>query len=206
MKPIIIGISGGTGAGKSWLADYLARHIPDTSARLQEDWYYRDRSELSEEEILRINFDHPSAIDAPKLLADVDALRGGRTIHAPQYDYATHSRAPATVTVESAPVILLEGLFVLHRPALRRRIGIRVFIDVPADLRLIRRIHRDTEIRRIPVEETLRLWENFVRPMHERFVGPSRRHAQHIWRPSQDPNFPRRLTIQIRRRLAPKFP
>ncbi|HPA18370.1 MAG TPA: uridine kinase [Verrucomicrobiae bacterium] len=202
MAPIIIGIAGGTGAGKSWLADYLARYLRGSTTRLQEDWYYRDRSGLSEEEILRVNFDHPSAIDAPGLIKDVDSLRAGRTILAPQYDYATHSRTQATVAVESAPVILLEGLFVLHRPALRRRIGIRVFVDVPADIRLIRRIRRDTEIRRIPVEETLRLWENFVRPMHEHFIAPSARHAHHVWRPEQDPAFPRRLATQVRQRLA----
>lgn len=205
MASLVVGIAGGTGAGKSWLADYLARRFPDRTTRLREDWYFRDRSGLSSDEILRVNFDHPASIDAAQLLRDLDALRAGRSIRAPQYDYATHARSIATIDIAPASIILLEGLFVLHRPALRRRIAIRVFIDVPADIRLIRRIRRDTEVRSIPAPETLRLWENFVHPMHERFVGPSARHAHHVWRPAQDRAFPRRLADEIVKRLARKF-
>lgn len=206
MAPLVVGIAGGTASGKSWLADELARRLPVRATRLREDWYFRDRSALSPEEILRVNFDHPSSIDAAGLLRDLDALCKGRPIDAPKYEYATHARLAGTRRVEPAPVILLEGLFVLHRPALRRRIDVRVFVDVPSDIRLMRRIRRDIETRGIPLEETLRLWEHFVHPMHDRFIAPSARHARHLWRPARDRAFPRRLVAEIQRRLAPKLP
>lgn len=206
MASIVVGIAGGTGSGKSWLADYLATELPGRTTRLREDWYFRDRSALSPAEILRVNFDHPSAIDAPQMLRDLDSLRMGRAIRVPQYDYATHTRVADTAEVQPAPIILLEGLFILHRPALRRRTGIRVFVDVPSDIRLMRRIRRDIQERGIPLEETLRLWERFVRPMHERFIAPSARHAHRIWRPARDRTFPRRLTAEIRRRLSQESP
>jgi len=204
MASLVIGIAGGTGSGKSWLSDYLAQHLPMRVTHLREDWYFRDRSRLSADEVLRVNFDHPSAIDAALLLRDLDSLRTGHPIQAPQYDYATHARLPQGQRVEPAPVVLLEGLFVLHRPALRRRATIRVFIDVPSDIRLMRRIRRDITTRGIPLEETLRLWENFVHPMHGRFIAPSASRAHHVWHPARDRAFPRHLIAEVHRRLPRK--
>ncbi len=206
MASLVVGIAGGTGSGKSWLSDYLAQHLTMRVAHLREDWYFRDRSRLSAAEVLRVNFDHPSAIDAAPLLRDLDALRAGRPIQAPQYDYATHARLSQGQRVEPAPVILLEGLFVLHRPALRRRAAIRVFIDVPSDIRLMRRLRRDSSARGIPAEETLRLWENFVHPMHDRFIAPSASRAHHVWRPARDRAFPRRLVAEIEKRCPNATP
>jgi uridine kinase len=202
VKSLLVGIAGGTGSGKSWLCDFLAARLPGMAARFQEDWYYRDRSGLSDAAVVKVNFDHPAAIETPALLRDLDALRAGRAIRAPKYDYATHARMRETTLIEPAPVILLDGLFVLHRPALRRRLDIGIFVDVPADVRLIRRLRRDIDVRRIPAEETLRLWESFVHPMHERFVAPSARHATHVWRPEADAGFPRRLCAEIKRRTG----
>jgi uridine kinase len=202
MRTLLVGIAGGTGSGKSWLADFLAERLPGLTARFQEDWYYLDNSGLDEAAAARLNFDHPAAIETPALLRDLDALRAGHAVRTPKYDYATHARLAEATLVEPAPVILLDGLFVLHRPALRRRLDIGVFVDVPADVRLIRRLRRDIDVRRIPAEETLRLWESFVHPMHERFVAPSARHATHLWRPKADAAFPRRLCAEIKRRAA----
>jgi len=199
--PIVVGIAGGTGAGKSWLADRLDENLAGRTTRLREDWYYRDRSCLTEDEALFVNFDHPSAIDAARLLRDLIALSHGTTIGAPQYDYATHRRTPATMRVRPNSVVLIEGLFVLYRPELRDRIDVGVFIDVPAEVRLERRIQRDLHSRHIPEKETIRLWENFVCPMHDRFIEPSARHAHHIWRPDRDPAFPHRLATSILERL-----
>lgn len=203
---ILVAIAGGTGAGKSWLADYLSQRLVGLTTRLREDWYYRDRSHLTARETLFVNFDHPGAIDASRLIHDLDALRAGQSITAPQYDYATHSRIASSVIIEPNAVILLEGLFVLHRASLRNRADIRVFIDVPADLRLARRVHRDSSGRRIPKRETMRLWQNFVCPMHDRFVNPSATHADQVWRPASDAGFPERLAAIILGRVAQTAP
>ncbi|MEK7858226.1 MAG: uridine kinase [Elusimicrobiota bacterium] len=206
-KPLcILGIGGGSGSGKSWLATYLKRRLGERAAILCQDWYYKDNGGLTPEQAKKLNFDHPAAIETGLLLRHLDDLRAGKAIEAPRYDYATHSRLKEIHTVRPAPLIILEGLLVLHDPRLRERMDLSVFIDCPDDLRLIRRVRRDVEHRRVDLEETLRLYEHCVRPMHQRFIQPSAEKATWVWRQFEDRAFPRALLAQILRLFKEKTP
>jgi uridine kinase len=197
----VLGVGGGSGSGKSWLANFLKQRLKKKAVVLCQDWYYKDNGHLSPAEAKKLNFDHPSAIDMPLFLRHVDQLLAGETIEAPRYDYATHSRLPEIHTVQPAPLVILEGLLVLHDPKLRKRMDLSVFIDFPDDLRLIRRVRRDVEHRRVDLEETLRLYEHCVRPMHEKYIRPSGARAHHVWKQDEDRAFPARLLKLVRARL-----
>jgi uridine kinase len=196
---ILVGITGGTASGKSTLASDLVAAMRGRAVLVSQDWYYRDQSRLPPEQEKELNFDHPNAFDAALLRHDLRELKARRAVEAPQYDYATHRRVRRTVRVEPADMIVLDGLLILHDPALRRLLDYSVFVDVPADIRLARRVRRDVADRRIPVEETLRLYLKFVRPMHERFVRPTARHATTVWHPENDPKYPAKLARHLRR-------
>ena len=197
----ILGIAGGSGSGKSWLANFLKQKLKDQAVILCQDWYYKDNGHLTPEQVKKLNVDHPSAIDMALFTRHVDRLREGETIEAPRYDYATHSRLPEIHTVRPAPLIIVEGLFILQDPKLRKRLDLAVFIDFPDDLRLIRRVRRDVEHRRIELEETLRLYEHCVRPMHRKFIQPSSAKATHVWKQGEDKAFPAKLLRLVRVRL-----
>lgn len=197
----ILGVGGGSGSGKSWLANFLKQKLKDSAVILCQDWYYKDNGHLPPEEIKKLNVDHPSAIDTALFLRHLDRLRAGEVVEAPRYDYATHARLPEIHTVRPAPVVIVEGLFILHDPRLRKRLDVSVFIDFPDDLRLIRRVRRDVEHRRIDLEETLRLYEHCVRPMHHKFIQPSGARADHVWNQAEDRAFPGRLLKLVRARL-----
>jgi uridine kinase len=196
---IILGIAGGTGSGKSWLAGFVQRELGSRAVIVSQDWYYKDYPALGAKARRALNFDHPRAFDTPLLIAHLEGLRRGEAIEAPQYDYATHKRVPRARRLEPAPLIILEGILVLHHAAVCRRLDHSVFVDMPADVRLIRRIRRDATERSIPADETLRLYETFARPMHERFVQPSAAHAEHVWRALEDVRFPKHFVTQARR-------
>ncbi len=193
MRPVCVGIGGGSGSGKSWLAAFLRKRLGRRAVVVCQDWYYKDNGCLSEKEALRLNFDHPNAFEFPLLFSQVAELRAGRPVRSPRYDYARHARLGRTVVVRPAPIIILEGLLILHDPRLRRIMDLSVFIDVPSDVRLIRRIRRDVEHRRVDLEETLRLYEHCVQPMHERYVQPCAGHANWVWRQTQNRRFPEQL-------------
>jgi uridine kinase len=197
----VLGICGGSGSGKSWLANYLKQKLRDKAVIICQDWYYKDNGHLPPEEAKKLNVDHPSAIDMALFVRHVDRLVAGETVEAPRYDYATHSRLPEIHTVRPAPVVIVEGLFVLHDPKMRKRMDLSVFIDYPDDLRLIRRVRRDVEHRRIGLEETLRLYEHCVRPMHHKFIQPSGKAASHVWKQAEEKSFPTRLLKLVRARL-----
>jgi len=199
--PIIVGISGGTGAGKSWLANYLRDGLEGQATVLCLDWYYKDRSGLTREECHRFNPDHPSALDMPLFQRHLRTLAAGRSIEVPQYDYATHRRTGETQTVDPAPVTIVEGLLLFHRASVRKYFDISVFIHVPSDVRLMRRLRRDKTVRRVETEETLRLYERFIRPMHQRFVGPSAEYATWLWHQLEDMRFPSELLRELQFRL-----
>lgn len=177
----ILGIAGGTGSGKSWLTRRLADELGRRASILQTDWYYRDQSHVRGRARLELNFDHPRAIEVPLLASHLRALCFGESIETPRYDYATHRRAKRTVRVRPSPILIVEGLFVLHETSIRKWIDRGIFIDVPADRRLILRLKRDQAVRQLDVFETLRLYETFAQPMHEKFVQPSRKHADEVW-------------------------
>lgn len=197
----VIGIAGGSGCGKTELALSLLEALHPHATLVSQDWYYRDRRGVSAQEEQHLNFDHPDAIETALLRRHLLALKALKTVESPRYDYATHSRMPRAVPVAPAPIVLLEGILILHDARLRELLDLSVFIDVPPDVRLVRRIRRDCNRRGISVDETLRLYETFVRPMHERFVQPSARHASLVWDQLTDTGFPARLKTRIQKLL-----
>lgn len=198
----MLGIAGGSGSGKSWLARHVADAFPGQVALLCHDWWYRHNGGLEREEELKLNFDHPRSLETDLMCRDLDRLLAGETIEAPCYDYATHARLPQTRAVEPKPLVLIDGILILEDAPLRQRMTVSVFIDVPEDIRLVRRVRRDTLERRVDVQETLRIYEQSVRPMHREFVAPSARYATWIWSQLEDAEFPALLVADLRRRLA----
>ncbi len=198
----VIGIAGGSGSGKSWLATHLGQKLGSHAALLAQDCYCKDRTSVDRAAAKKLNFDHPNAIESKLFLRHLAALRRGEGVETPLYDYATHVRRAETRRVEPAPVLIVEGLFVLHDPRLAEQFDDSVFVDVPADVRLMRRIRRDAAHRAIDLEETLRLYENFVRPMHERFIAPSAARARKVWHPLEECGFPRQWLQKLKQTLA----
>ena len=202
-SPCIIGIAGGSGSGKSELAVSLARHLDPHTTLISQDWYYRDQGGVASDAGHLLNFDHPKAFDSALLRSHLLKLKSWQTVFTPRYDYATHRRLETTVPATPSPIILLEGILILHDARLRDLLDLTVFIDVPPDVRLMRRIRRDANGRGIPVSDTLRLYEDYVQPMHERFVQPSARHASLVWHQPTDHGFPDRLKRRLQK-LLPK--
>ncbi len=203
---IVLGVAGGSGSGKSWLAKTLVDAFPEQTAVVCHDWYYRDHGGLDSDAALKLNFDHPRSLETALMCRQLDLLMAGRTIDAPRYDYATHARLKETRRVSPRPLIILDGILVLNEKALRDRMTVSVFIETPDDIRLMRRVRRDCTERRVDLEETLRLYEHCVRPMHRRFVATSSHHATWIWSQLDDKSFPALLIRDLKRRLAGKVP
>lgn len=179
--PIIIGVAGGTGSGKTTVMQAIARDLGrDQVSVIQHDSYYRDRSDIPTADRERINFDHPDSLDTALLVEHVRALKAGRAVEIPVYDFATHTRTERTTTVESRPAVIIEGILILANPALRDLMDITVFVDTDPDIRLIRRIRRDVSERARTWESVVEQYVDTVRPMHLDFVEPSRRYAQMI--------------------------
>jgi uridine kinase len=179
--PVIIGIAGGTGSGKTT----VARAIYDRVGRDRIEWishdsYYRNFDAYSPEERTKINFDHPDSLETELLTRHLDVLMKGSSVEVPLYDFATHSRKTETQRVEPRKVIIVEGILVLAEPELRKRIDIKLFVDTPADIRFVRRLVRDIESRGRSLRSVVDQYMTTVRPMHEEFVEPSKRHADLI--------------------------
>jgi uridine kinase len=180
-RPFVVGIAGGSGSGKTTIARSLAETLgADVAALIEQDSYYCDLSELSYEERAAVNFDHPDSLEISLLLRHLDALCAGTAIDKPRYDFSRHLRAAETVRVEPRPIILLEGILVLADAQLRDRMGLKIFVDTAADIRVIRRIRRDLEQRGRSFEQIRRQYYDTVRPMHLAFVEPSKRQADVI--------------------------
>jgi len=181
MRPLIIGIAGGTGSGKTTVARKIAGALPDGRAVvIQHDWYYLDRSHLTPVERALINFDEPDALDNQRLVDDLATLRQGVATACPQYDFATHTRDREARTVAPHPVVVVEGILLFAIPSLRDAFDLRLFVDTDDDIRLLRRIRRDIEDRGRDIGSIEAQYRKSVRPMHERYVAPSRRHAHLI--------------------------
>ncbi len=180
-KPFLLGVAGGSGSGKTTVAERLTGLIgePDL-ALVRLDAYYRDRNHLPFDERAAINYDHPDAFDWPLLLDHVDALLDGLEVQVPVYDFATYERLPERVTVAPARVVVVEGILVLYEPELRERFDLRVFVDTDADVRFIRRLERDIAERQRSVESVVEQYLATVRPSHDQFIEPSKRHADVI--------------------------
>jgi uridine kinase len=179
--PVIIGIAGGTGSGKTTVARAIYDRVgSDRIEWISHDSYYRNFDALSPEERGKINFDHPDSLESELLTRHLDVLSKGSSVDVPVYDFATHSRKADTQRVEPRKVIIVEGILVLAEPELRKRIDIKLFVDTPADIRFVRRLTRDIESRGRSLQSVVQQYMNTVRPMHEEFVEPSKRHADLI--------------------------
>ena len=178
-SPLVIGIAGGSGSGKTTIAEALVDAI-DGVTYIRHDDYYCHRPELTFEQRSLLNYDHPDSLETELLAKHISQLRDGQPIDRPSYDFTNHLRSETTVTIAPAPVVVLEGSLVLAEPSLRDHMDLKVFVDTDADLRLARRLERDiTERDRTP-NTVLRQYLATVRPMHLQFVEPSKRHADII--------------------------
>jgi uridine kinase len=181
VDPIVIGIGGGTGSGKTTVAKQVRRHFPEESVVIvHHDSYYVDRSELPPTSREKINYDHPDSFDNKLLIAQLNDLRAGRPIEKPIYDFETHTRRQETITVRSTRIILLEGILVLAEDALRELMDIKLYVDTDADERFIRRLRRDITHRGRTVDQVIEQYLKTVRPMHLQFVETSKRYADVI--------------------------
>jgi len=181
MKPFIIGIAGGTGSGKTTVARriYESLHL-DSAIFLDHDSYYRRLDDLPLEERRRVNFDHPDSLDNELLIEHLERLLARQPIDKPVYDFVAHNRAPETVRVEPRDVILMEGILLFVEPRLRDLFDLKIFVDTEADVRFIRRLQRDLDMRGRTVDSVIEQYLNTVRPMHFDFVEPSKRYADII--------------------------
>ena len=178
---VVIGLAGGSGSGKTTVQrKVMERFGPRRIALLDHDAYYRDLAHLPPERRARFNFDHPDALETGLMVEHLDALLAGDAVEKPTYDFATHSRRAETEPIDPRPVILVEGILVLAEPALRERMDVKLYVDAPDDVRLMRRIERDLHERGRSVESVLEQYRRTVRPMHLEFVEPSKRHADLI--------------------------
>jgi uridine kinase len=180
-RPVVIGIAGGTGSGKTTVAEAIVRRIgPERIALIQQDSYYKDQSHLPMEERVRINYDHPDSIDTALLIRHLQELIAGRPVEVPIYDFTTYTRTPHTRRVEPRPVILVEGILVFVEKALRDLFDIKIYVDADPDIRFIRRLQRDLAERGRTLESAIQQYLSTVRPMHLEFVEPSKRYADII--------------------------
>ncbi len=180
-RPYFVGVVGGTGSGKTTVAEGLKAALPEGAATIiQHDAYYRHRPELSPEERDALNFDHPAALDNALLAEHLDALRRGEPIEAPQYDFATHLRLPETRHLKPTPIVVVEGILLFVEEALRSRFDVKLYVDTDADIRILRRVTRDMEVRRRTFQQVRDQYFATVRPMHLQFVEPSKRWADVI--------------------------
>jgi uridine kinase len=180
-RPLVVGIAGGTGSGKTTVAHKLAAAMPaERVLTIEHDSYYRDQSHLSIEERAKTNFDHPSSLESSLLAEHLRELRDGRSVEIPSYDFATHSRRPERRKVHPAPLIIVEGILVFAEAQLREQMDIKIFVDTDADIRLIRRIRRDLEVRGRSFQSVRDQYYATVRPMHIEYVEPTKRWADLI--------------------------
>jgi len=189
---------GGSGSGKSWLADKLAAALGGDAARLSLDDFYRDRSHLSATRRARLNFDHPRAIDWPTLEAVLRQCSAGRPTRLPCYDFATHCRSSKRRILRPKPVILVDGLWLLRRPSMRSLFGFRIFLDCDARTRFRRRLARDLRMRGRTAASVRKQFRETVEPMHRRFVAPQAKYADVILRGERQPSAIGRLAAILR--------
>ena len=178
---MIIGICGGTGSGKTTVANRILESVSrDEIIFLQQDSYYRNLDQMPLDFRRKVNFDHPDAIDNDLLVEHVRELKAGRTVELPVYDFKTHTRLPETLRTAPRPIIIIEGILVFNEERLRDEMDMKVFVDTPDDIRFIRRLRRDVAERGRTAESVIEQYLATVRPMHMQFVEPSKRHADVI--------------------------
>ena len=179
-EPILIGIAGGTGSGKSTLVQEIAAEFQDSVCLLSNDYYYKAHDDMPYEQRCLLNYDHPNAYDTDMLVEHLQLLKQGITIHRPVYDFSDHNRAKEVVEVKPARVIIIEGILIFADESLRNLFDIKLFVDTDADVRILRRILRDVEERGRTLESVVTQYLTTVKPMHEQFVEPSKKYADII--------------------------
>ncbi len=180
-KPLILGVAGGSGSGKTTVVNKIVEAIgEDQILLLQHDSYYRDLSHIPLEERVKQNFDHPSSLETELLIRHIEALKEGYQIELPIYDFVAHTRSDKTLKKAPKSIILVDGILIFAEPDLLDQMDIKIFVDTDGDVRLLRRLNRDINERGRELNGVLNQYERFVRPMHLEFVEPSKRYADII--------------------------
>lgn len=197
-QPLFVAIVGGSGGGKTWLADKLQAALGPKAGRLSLDDFYRDRSHLSPAQRARINFDNPAAIDWPTFGLVIDSCFHWHKSRAPRYDFNTHCRLARPKIFQPKPIILVDGLWLLRYARIRHAFGLRIFLDCPAQLRLQRRLARDVTARRRTAKSVREQFRKTVEPMHRKYVAPQVRWADVVLRADWEDQDVRRLAMAIK--------
>jgi uridine kinase len=200
-RPLFIGLAGGSGSGKTTIAEEVVDRLEGRVALLNHDAYYRNMVELTFEERTRVNYDHPSSLETELMVEHLESLRSGVAIERPVYDFSNHLRSAETVRIEPARVVVVEGILVLSDLRLRSELDLKIFVDTDPDLRLARRLQRDISERGRSVESVIDQYFATVRPMHLEFVEPSRRYADLIIPEGYNPAAVATVVELIRSRL-----
>lgn len=180
-RPILIGITGGTGSGKTTVARQIVQHLPTTSiVTISQDAYYKNQDHLPMEERVKANYDHPFSFETDLLVEHLKALLRGDTIRMPRYDFEHHTRKKEFVLVASRNIIILEGILLFDEPRLRELMDIKIYVDTDADIRVLRRIRRDIRDRGRTLESVIDQYLATVRPAHMQFVEPNKKYADII--------------------------
>ena len=180
-RPIFIGITGGTGSGKSTIAKEIYRQFgEDCMAMIEQDSYYKDQSHLSMEDRVKTNYDHPNAFDNNLLVSHLESLLNGHSIQKPSYDFSIHNRIEDTTKVEPKEIVIVEGILILEDPRIRELLDIKIYVDTDADVRIIRRMVRDINERGRTMESVINQYLNVVKPMHNQFTEPTKKFADII--------------------------
>ena len=180
MDTMVIGIAGGTGSGKTTLTEKLKERFGSDVSVLYHDNYYKKHVGMTYEERSKLNYDHPDAFDTDLIVRDLTALREGKTVQSPVYDYTIHNRSDKTLEVTPTRVIIVEGILIFADAALRELMDIKIFVDTDADVRILRRVLRDVKERERTLDSVVTQYLTTVKPMHEAFVEPSKKYADII--------------------------
>lgn len=177
-KPYVIGIAGGSGAGKTFIIDKIKHHMKNCDVVcLQHDWYYKHNPHLSSLERDTINYDHPNALETDLLAAHIEKLSAGHPIQAPQYDFNTHLRKPDPISIQPAQLIIIDGILIFTHKPLRQLIDLKIYVDTEPDIRFTRRMERDIKTRGRTRKTVKNQYLQTVKPMHDMFVEPSKQYA-----------------------------
>jgi uridine kinase len=181
IKPLIIGVAGGSGSGKTTIVNQIIKELGNIHVVVvPHDAYYKDNNHLPVEERAKLNYDHPDSLETDLLVQHLKELEEGREIEMPVYDYTIHARKPSGIIVKPAPVIIVDGILIFVEKALRDMMDVKIFVDTDSDIRFIRRLKRDTLERKRSIESIINQYLETVKPMHIAFVQPSQRHADII--------------------------
>lgn len=181
MRPLVIGIAGGSGSGKTTVAQKIIERVgADHISLLEQDSYYKDLSHLSQKEREACNFDHPSILDTDFFIEQIKSIKSGSDVDKPMYDFVTHTRRKTTLKVPARQILIVEGILLYENSELRDILDVKIFVETPSDVRFIRRLMRDIKERGRSVDSVVRQYYETVRPMHKAFVEPSREYADII--------------------------